>query len=301
MFNYNGCVCDKCGEKFDNNSDVVVCPICGTPHHRECYKELGHCVNEDKHKDGFEWKAPEKAVNFNVAICPRCQAENPKDAMFCESCGVAMAPQTNNNNNGTALGDILGREKTSVVPPILPKALEGECDGVSYKDMAIYIGSSAGYYVYNFKRKQAEGKNYKNFCWSAFLFDGLYFLYRKMWLETIAIFVINSIISIPNSIVMAEAFGLISADSPLLFNGIDIVVIICSILSFYLKITLAFIAIPRYQKKVVKDIKKIKSQSTSGNDYYQTLVAKSGPSKAVLYISIILFITSMYMYMFMFI
>ena len=296
MFNYNGCVCDKCGEKFDTESDVVVCPICGTPHHRECYKELGHCVNEDKHKDGFEWKAPEKAVNFNVIVCPRCQAENPKDAAFCESCGVSLAPQTNNNNTKSqVIGDILGREKTSVVPPILPKALEGECDGVSYKDMAIYIGSSAAYYVYNFKRKQTEGKNYKSFCWSAFFFDGLYFLYRKMWTEAIVILLVSSILSIPSSIMMAQTLGYISSSSPLIFNGIDVLVTVCSLLTFALKAFLGFIAIPRYQKKVVKDLKKIKSQSPSNNGYYQTIVAKSGPSKIVIYACIAIFITYLFM------
>ena len=28
--------CPVCGETFQNGDDVVVCPECGAPHHREC-------------------------------------------------------------------------------------------------------------------------------------------------------------------------------------------------------------------------------------------------------------------------
>lgn len=296
MFNYNGHICDVCNEKFTSQSDVVVCPECGTPHHRECYKKLGHCVNEAKHSDGFEWKVPEKAVNFNAASCPRCEHENPKDATFCENCGIALAPQAAKGHSmpqPPVIGDIMGQNKTSSVPPILPKALEGEVDGVSYKDMAIYIGPSHAYYIYNFKRIQADKKN-KLFCWSAFLFDGIYYLYRKMWLEALIILIVSSILAIPSSIVMAETLGLIPSGSPLLFSGIETVVTICSVITFGLKFLLGFIAIPRYEKKVIRDLKRIKAQSSSNNEYYQTIVAKSGPSKVILIASIVMLITYLF-------
>ena len=44
---YNCPVCDR---KFESADDIVVCPECGTPHHRDCYDELGHCFYEDRHK-----------------------------------------------------------------------------------------------------------------------------------------------------------------------------------------------------------------------------------------------------------
>ena len=46
---YTGIPCAACGKKFTAEDDVVVCPECGTPYHRACYKELGHCVNEARH------------------------------------------------------------------------------------------------------------------------------------------------------------------------------------------------------------------------------------------------------------
>ena len=54
---YIGEKCPVCGKNFHADDDVVVCPICGTPHHRECYENLGHCFNEEKHAEGFSFMA----------------------------------------------------------------------------------------------------------------------------------------------------------------------------------------------------------------------------------------------------
>lgn len=41
--------CPYCGQAFNDNDDVVVCPDCGTPHHRECWLKNGQCFRADKH------------------------------------------------------------------------------------------------------------------------------------------------------------------------------------------------------------------------------------------------------------
>lgn len=46
---YTNYKCPVCGNQFIEDDDIVVCPDCGTPHHRECYKENGRCFNWDKH------------------------------------------------------------------------------------------------------------------------------------------------------------------------------------------------------------------------------------------------------------
>ena len=55
MQNYINEKCPVCGKEFRQEDDIVVCPDCGTPHHRECYKQLGHCAHAEKH-GSFEWK-----------------------------------------------------------------------------------------------------------------------------------------------------------------------------------------------------------------------------------------------------
>ena len=41
--------CPVCNNKFTDDDDVVVCPECGIPHHRDCYFSNGGCFNEEKH------------------------------------------------------------------------------------------------------------------------------------------------------------------------------------------------------------------------------------------------------------
>lgn len=46
---YSNYKCPVCNNQFTEDDDVVVCPECGTPHHRECYIQNGNCANKDKH------------------------------------------------------------------------------------------------------------------------------------------------------------------------------------------------------------------------------------------------------------
>lgn len=48
--------CPVCDKQFKKGDDVVVCPECGTPHHRECYEKEGHCHFADRHGADFSLK-----------------------------------------------------------------------------------------------------------------------------------------------------------------------------------------------------------------------------------------------------
>lgn len=47
--NYTNYKCPVCNNQFTDEDDIVVCPECGTPHHRECYIQNSVCANVDKH------------------------------------------------------------------------------------------------------------------------------------------------------------------------------------------------------------------------------------------------------------
>ena len=288
MINFIDCTCDVCGEKFTKESDVVVCPECGTPHHRHCYKELDHCVNEEKHSEGFEWKNPNQEIIANTNRCPRCQAANPKDAVFCENCGIALAPAAKPNNESRVAPTLedFKNNRQNFIPPVTPKVLEGEIDGVSIKDMAVYIGQGAPYYISRFKALSANIKHFRPFCWPAFFFDGFYYLYRKMWLESFIILIISGICSAPSLLVMLTDSGAISSSILAQVGNIDTLVMVGSVLTIAYKIFLGYWAIPRYQKKVCRDLKRIKAQSANTNEYYQKVIKKSGPSKAMLFVAV---------------
>ena len=102
MNNYLNSECPYCGKKFTENDDIVVCPDCGTPHHRGCYKEHGVCANNELH-GGFEWKSsseprtPEnKGGNeqkFDSFACPNCGGMNPSGTKFCSNCGAPLSSE----------------------------------------------------------------------------------------------------------------------------------------------------------------------------------------------------------------
>jgi len=88
---YFGYKCQVCDNEFVKGDDIVVCPECGTPHHRECYNSLGHCVNESKHSKEYDYikdieTQKEESANTDVdselIICKVCGAKNPSDS-FC--------------------------------------------------------------------------------------------------------------------------------------------------------------------------------------------------------------------------
>ena len=87
---------------------MVVCPECGTPYHRACYKELGHCVNEARHAEGYVWQPPKAAPGPSVPLeeqphapqnktdgegyvmCSRCGTVNPAGQERCDLCGYPL-------------------------------------------------------------------------------------------------------------------------------------------------------------------------------------------------------------------
>ena len=63
--NYENIICAHCGKPMQSGEDIVVCPVCATPQHRECWMQEGHCANDSLHASGFVWKKEENnnAVN----------------------------------------------------------------------------------------------------------------------------------------------------------------------------------------------------------------------------------------------
>lgn len=57
--NFTGSKCIICENEFNDNDDIVVCPECGTPYHRECYQKEGKCVNVRLHDQGKSWSDSE--------------------------------------------------------------------------------------------------------------------------------------------------------------------------------------------------------------------------------------------------
>lgn len=199
---YNCPVCDK---RFESADDIVVCPECGTPHHRDCYDELGHCFYEDRHKEGFsfdslhpgqpgdEQKEP-AFEDFETILCPVCFHKNPRGTDVCQRCGTdlraenAYNPQQpgngqNNRQEGSPYQGMPFGFGASGMPQFDPLAgmdsKEEVGDNVTAGEAAKFTGKNTQYFSMVFQKLRKLGKG--KFGFAAFIFSGVYFLYRKMY------------------------------------------------------------------------------------------------------------------------
>lgn len=91
MPKYYGCPCEGCGKPLTLQDDIVVCPDCGAPYHRDCYEKLGRCIHAPAHAAGYEWKFPYQ--ESELCTCPACGERTLRSESVCRSCGAALPPE----------------------------------------------------------------------------------------------------------------------------------------------------------------------------------------------------------------
>lgn len=206
IFDNHPCPC--CGKPLKAEDDVVVCPVCATPQHRECWMANGHCINENLHASGYVWSVngnkadiPEEKTEAgsDSVICHICGSENPSDSIHCGNCG-ALFKNEEQSDNGPKVCSFCGKENDSdalhckncgapvgtsqffVDNPYLantgiaPDELIG---GMKAGDIAFYTQTNSKRYLPKFKRI-ANGKKL-SFNFGAFFFSAHWFFYRKMY------------------------------------------------------------------------------------------------------------------------
>ncbi len=232
---YDNTKCPVCGEFFKDGDDVVTCPICGTPHHRECYKSLGTCANEKLHGDDYSFKKgteenvskPQEKANEkveanndvnsnqnvyyvpnqlqnesdseeskNTVTCKECGAEIEKGTPFCPKCGARQSESS------------YGAYKSPVdfnAPPVeqskYQKSSE-KLDGVSLSDIATFVRINPDKFLPKFIKNKKISWN-----WSGFIFGPYYLFYRKMHLQGAMFMAVRLIIDLVVSTVYADKLG----------------------------------------------------------------------------------------------
>ncbi|MEG1070066.1 MAG: RING finger protein [Ruthenibacterium sp.] len=282
---WKGCNCSVCNKPLEEGDDVVFCPDCGAPYHRDCYDKAGKCVYSAKHGTGFVYTSPE---NKDLIQCPNCGAKNNKEHLFCENCGQPLAENSpapsaqkaaslyapapsagvNNGANGGGMPAFaIGMEQS------VPK----EIDGIASADWAEYIGNSAPYYLFQFQRMNESGRK-TSFCWSALLFAPMYFFYRKMWswaALSIGAFVL---LGVPSILQMLIAIGM-----PLGFsiaaNTLETIALVCAVLNWALSLFFGLYAFYLYRKSAGKKLQAMKATAKDDMMYHTALHASSGPSR----------------------
>ncbi len=190
---YNDKVCDGCAQAMHENEDIVVCPECGTPQHRECYKKNNMCVNAHLHVEGFDWReantplsepAPEKEPEKANSV-PILSTEN----------GIPDIPLPVFNADSI----IIDGQKLNA---------DDEFDGVKIRDAVTYTQVNSVRYIKKFLKNKGK-KVFLSWNWGAFFFTPAWFFYRKLY-KAGAFFltfaVAATLIAAPYASTIAEAY-----------------------------------------------------------------------------------------------
>lgn len=215
MISYTGEECIVCKKEFADGDDIVACPQCGTPYHRECYKKKNECVNYALHETGGSWMADavktKKSVLSGIRkVCPECSFINPEDADQCRNCGTELAGRECRTIDLSdqkvvkieldADADYFGMN---------PMEVMDEGSGITIGEMGDYAASNKLYYMLSFRRlKKSAVKFSVNFL--AFFFPEAFCAGRKMFAACTVLMLVLFGLQIPSmidAIVQMETMG----------------------------------------------------------------------------------------------
>lgn len=175
MFYYNK-VCDGCSEIMLEGDDIVVCPDCGTPQHRECYKKNNECVNAHLHSEGFDWKAahPEQEVQQEDPSNETEETQKAENSFGTESPGN----ETHSNAPNIPMPDF--RIDGVYVNGQTFDANE-DIGGATVKEVVTYTQVNSRNYLKRFIRNRHKKSFFLSWNWGAFFFGPAWFFYRKLY------------------------------------------------------------------------------------------------------------------------
>ena len=173
--------CPVCQGYLFEEDEIVWCPDCGAPHHKDCYKAAGHCgflnlhgteelknmLNESsqEQEQREEQQTENKAPKVNVR-CASCGATFPLEYDRCPNCSaINMA-----KNGHYFMFDMLGGVKPD----------EDLGDGVTATQAKNFVSVSTNRFIPKFAALK-NGAKRRFFSWWSFFFPTANFALRKMY------------------------------------------------------------------------------------------------------------------------
>ncbi len=273
--------CVRCKAYLFSEDDVVYCPECGAPHHRDCYSALGHCALESLHGTEQQYSkekeievAEEMAKRHNeervktesktnaettTVKCAMCNEEYPKELPHCPKCNTPNMARFGPMQQIDFLGGVPADYKLD--------------DDVTADSAKRFVAINPQRYIPKFAELNPQNKISWN--WAAFLFPSGWMLSRKLYkngiittlltvMTTMLAYPLNvalSSIVLPDKATYADMFAAVYDKLP----EIGIAAILLAMLSIVLDITIrvvsAIFADYSYKNYTIGTIKRIQLES----------------------------------------
>lgn len=175
-----GVTCAKCHAYLFPEDDIVYCPVCGAPHHRECYNESGHCALEELHGTDRQYdkiKAREEAA---VQTAEEHSGEKAEGLITCGMChekydfSLNACPKCGAPNIAKAGGSFVSFDFLGGVPADYDIG-----DGITADEAKRFVMANTQRYIPKFAT--LNKKNKASFNWLAFFFPAGWLFSRKMY------------------------------------------------------------------------------------------------------------------------
>jgi len=281
-----GVTCARCHAYLFPEDDIVYCPVCGAPHHRECYNELGHCALEELHGTDKQYdkavaaEEEKRAANPGVDI----DAENAKGQITCGMChekydfSLNSCPKCGAPNIAKAGGSFVSFDFLGGVPADYDIG-----DGITADEAKRFVAANTPRYIPKFAA--LNSKNRVSWNWAAFLFPCGWMLSRKMYKNGIIaglLTVISSILYLPlNNAIYKFGFSDTATTASIAGNvlshisEIGTAVIAAAMIGFLMNIAIRVVSSIFgdyfYKKYTVESIKKIRRESEDMDEDYRRL------------------------------
>jgi len=308
-FRHEGLTCCVCHAYLFEEDDVVYCPECGAPHHRDCYNSVGHCGLEATHgtpeqydiikekeklaqkeKDAEEKTAEQsfnsgrpsvRFISNDSAHCNNCDNDYPSIMNRCPRCG---APNENGSRTeGFGGFNIQQFDFLGGVPSDMDLG-----EGVTAEEAKQFVISNTHRYIPKFASMKNGGKTSWN--WFAFIFPPAWFLSRKMnkmGILSAALMIAFSLLTYPMITALAyldtssarnymEIAQLITENISVIGPAALALATIGSVLNILLRIVLAIFADNIYRNHTLSTISLIKK--TPDCDIKESFRKKGGTS-----------------------
>ncbi len=270
--------CPVCEKRFSEKDDIVVCPECGTPHHRECYAKNNSCGLVTYHVEGFEWNG---ALPWESSKQEETVQQAPQDSYTPSTDESAATDKAELNALKNAMFTGMEYDPQQMLKEYIAMVNDDRItvDGISRKELYTFVNKSVMHYSTAFEMYRADpDKKVKvsvfNFC--AGLFKPLHQFYRKMNWLAILLTLFDIVISLPMLLIYSGLIEVTAQNE----NLLSLLSTAGSFISFIVTILLCIFWNKLYYRHAVKKIKKIRARFHGERtpEYYEALAQSGKPS-----------------------